>query len=52
VKILGTSNLFNVSLKNFSCWKEYKGVGYFELKKGYKPIIDAIIEPHAKGFFS
>ncbi len=48
----GTNNLFNVSLKNFSCWKEYQGIGYVELKKGYKPIIDAIIEPHAKGFFS
>jgi len=48
----GTNNLFNVSLKNFSCWQEYPGHGYVELKQGYKPLIDAIIKPHEVAFKS
>ena len=42
----GAHNLFDLSLKNFKCWKEFGGEPYVELKYGYKPIIDLIIGKH------
>lgn len=48
----GTSNIFDVSFKHFSSWKEFEGCGYVELKRGYRPILDAIINPHEEAFYS
>ena len=48
----GTHNLFDLSLKNFKCWKEFEGEPYVELKHGYKPIIDLIIGGHQQDFNS
>lgn len=48
----GSGNIFDVSLKHFSCWKEFEGHGYVELKKGYRPIIDTLIKPYEEEFYS
>jgi hypothetical protein len=39
----GCSNLFNLSLKNFACFKQQDGISYVELNKGYMPVMDAVI---------
>ena len=39
----GCSNLFNLSLRNFSCYTEFKGHSYVELSKGFWPVIEAAI---------
>jgi hypothetical protein len=48
----GCSNLFNLSLKNFSAYKEFEGHSYVELKHGFGPVIDKVIERHREKFFS
>ena len=49
----GCSNLFDVSLKNFDSYSDIhvlKGHPYVETKKGYGPIVEAIIEKHREAF--
>jgi hypothetical protein len=40
---IGSSNLFNVSLRNYSQFKNIDGHGYVELKTTYSSIFDSII---------
>ena len=48
----GCSSIFNVSLKNFSSYKEFAGHSYVELSKGYFPVIDALVGDQKKNLFS
>jgi hypothetical protein len=48
----GCQNVFDLSLKNFSAYKEYDGHSYVELKKGFRPVVDCIIEKHKDKFYS
>lgn len=48
----GCQNIFDLSLKNFSAYKEYDGHSYVELKKGFRPVVDCIIEKHKEKFYS
>jgi hypothetical protein len=48
----GCSNLFDLSIKNFSVYKEFKGEAYVELSKGYGSIVQKIIEKHRSKFLS
>ncbi|RMZ93281.1 spermine oxidase [Brachionus plicatilis] len=48
----GCYNIFDVSLKNFSCYKEFAGHSYVELKKGFTPVLDALISKHKNDFYS
>lgn len=47
----GSGNVFEVSLRHFSAWKEFDGHGYVELASGYRPIIDALIRPVKEKFY-
>lgn len=42
----GTSNIFDVSLANFATYQEFPGISYVELKRGFRPIIDAFVGEH------
>ncbi|CAF0940686.1 unnamed protein product [Brachionus calyciflorus] len=48
----GCYNIFDVSLKNFSCYKEFPGHSYVELKHGFGPVIDALIHKHKNDFYT
>ena len=48
----GCFNIFDVSLKNFSCYKEFPGHSYVELNKGFTPVLDALIYKHKNDFYS
>ena len=39
----GTSNVYDISLANFSVYQEFPGISYVELKSGFKPILEAYI---------
>ncbi len=39
----GCSNVFDLSLKQFSAYKEFPGHSYVETKKGFGPIIERLI---------
>ncbi len=48
----GCSNIFDLSLINFSNYKEFAGHSYVELKKGYTPIVKAFMGQHEQQFMS
>jgi hypothetical protein len=48
----GCSNIFDLSLKNFSNYKEFNGHSYVELKKGYTPIIKAFMNKHESEYLA
>jgi hypothetical protein len=48
----GCSNVFDLSLRNFSAYKEFPGHSYVELKYGIGPIINAFIGNQKEALFS
>lgn len=44
--------MFELSLKNFRNYVNLKGAQLIELKNGYKSLIDTLIKPHEKEFYS
>jgi hypothetical protein len=48
----GCSNIFDLSIKNFSEYKEFNGEPYVELNKGFGPIVEKIMEKHRSKFLS
>jgi hypothetical protein len=48
----GCPNLFNLSLKNFSCYQEFKGHSYVELSKGFFPVLEAAMGESRYKFYT
>lgn len=48
----GCSNIFDLSLKNFSNYKEFNGHSYVELKKGYTPVIRAFMHKYEQEYLA